>query len=111
MGKYFREIQVPRFHRFPDSRGPDSRGFTVLAIQARKELSIILRKELLDQVSDQYYLEIMRNDKIFWNVHIHYIVWKLSSAMLIIYPPYNASPCIMLYRLVNSPSWENKEYN
>ena len=30
MGKYFREIQVPRFQRFPDSRGPDSRGFTVL---------------------------------------------------------------------------------
>ena len=30
MGKYFREIQVPRFQRFPDSRGPDSRGFTVV---------------------------------------------------------------------------------
>ena len=30
MGKYFREIQVPRFKRFPDSRGPDSRGFTVI---------------------------------------------------------------------------------
>ena len=29
MGKYFREIQVPRFKRFPDSRGPGSRGFTV----------------------------------------------------------------------------------
>ena len=24
------EIQVPRFQRFPDSRVPDSRGFTVL---------------------------------------------------------------------------------
>ena len=48
MGKYFREIQVPRFQRFPDSRGPDSRGFTVVMFprineDLNSELPVYLR--------------------------------------------------------------------
>ena len=47
MGKYFREIQVPRFQRFPDSRGPDSRGFTVY-IMPNSNLGIWTRDGLAD---------------------------------------------------------------
>ena len=52
MGKYFREIQVPRFQRFPDSRGPDSRGFTVyvLTIFSTKFHAVSLTKAELKQV-------------------------------------------------------------
>ena len=42
MGKYFHEFQMPRNQRIPDSRGPDSTGYTVLRLQKIRPQNPIL---------------------------------------------------------------------